>query len=115
MSESFEDVIADETAQAKILRTNGFTREAELKERLLARVVASLGDYGTWLSESKALLRSGRKDEWLRSKFREWEPMGFARTRNGKREFRRFIVPARHPEEQSAGSADASSDVAHAS
>lgn len=99
---TLEHVLADEREQAEVLRRNNHAHDAILIERVCDRVEEATADFLTWLSEPNAQLRSGRSAAWLRSQFPEWEASGHARTRNGKREYRRIIVPQRRHREVAA-------------
>jgi hypothetical protein len=90
-----EDVLADERAQAAVLRRNGYAHDAELIERVCDRVERAAEDYVTWLSEPNAQLRSGRSTAFLRGRFAEWEAAGHARKRNGRREYRQILIDQR--------------------
>ncbi len=66
-------------------------------------VAEAAHEYLTWLSETDAMLQSGRSREWLRSRFPEWERAGHARSAGrGVRQYRAMIVPRRAAVQQAA-------------
>lgn len=98
MSESLEDVLADERGSAQVLRAAGHVREADNIDRILDRVRAAANDYLDWLTEGEARLRSGKSVEWLRARFPQWMAAGHARydgQGRGKRLYRQLVVPKR--------------------
>lgn len=95
MTPSLEQVLADARGELPILRKHGQDAVANAIERLCDAVAASAEDYLTWLSESDAMLRTGRSVRWLRSHFPEWERAGHGRWRAGHRQFRLLILPRR--------------------
>ncbi|MCO4101088.1 MAG: hypothetical protein HEQ38_17175 [Gemmatimonas sp.] len=88
---------------AAVLRRAGHTSEAALRERMADEVAHAAHDYLTWLSETDAMLQSGRSREWLRSRFPEWERAGHAKSAaRGVRQYRAMIVPRRAAVQEAA-------------
>lgn len=89
-------VLADAREDAALLRKHGHPEQADSIAKLCDAVAESARDYLWWLSESEAVLRSGRAIRWLRTRFREWESTGNAR-RDGKgtRQYRALVIPQR--------------------
>lgn len=89
-------VLADAREEASLLRKHGHPEQAESIAKLCDEVSTAARDYLWWLSESEALLRSGRSLRWLRSHYREWEGTGNARKDDrGGRHYRALVVPQR--------------------
>ena len=95
VTDTLEDVLADERGAAQVLRANGHAHDAELIERVCDRVSEAAEDYLRWLSEADARLRSGRSVAWLRSRFPEWERAGHAKMLRGARRYRALVIPER--------------------
>lgn len=96
MSETLEQVLADERGAAQVLRAKGDPRGADLIDGVVDRVRAAAEDFVTWLSEGDARLRSGRSMSWLRGRFAEWAESGHARmSAKNQREYRQVVVPRR--------------------
>ena len=91
-----EQLLDDELKEAAVLRRRGYAQDAQMIERLVARVHDCAEDYITWLSEEDAALRSGKSRAWFRRHFSDWETRRLGRrTESGKREYRLVIVPHR--------------------
>jgi hypothetical protein len=58
MTETLEQVLADERGDAAVMRAKGFTREAEMVEKMCDRFATAAADFLDWLSEDEAMLRS---------------------------------------------------------
>lgn len=95
MSEELEDVLADERGQAAVLRHNGHPHDADLIERICARVASASESYTRWLSESEAHTRSGKSPMKLRATFPELESEGLAKRVGRARYYRMCAVPQR--------------------
>jgi hypothetical protein len=87
--------LADERGQAAVLRHNGHVHDAELLERVCARVAQAARDYLLWLGEPDAALWSGKSAAWLRSRFEEWREHGNAEMRGRVRHYRAICLPRR--------------------
>lgn len=95
---TLEQVLADWNERASAARLLKDARVADLIQDFCDDVADSTEDYRTWLSESDAMLRSGRPKVWLRARFANWARQGLARwsPRNARaREYRALIVPMR--------------------
>ena len=93
---TLEQVLADLREEAAVLRANGHAAQAQTLERALDEVRESANDYLAWISESEAILRSGKGLDYLRSRRAAWAEDGAAEQRNGRRWFyRRVVVPRR--------------------
>jgi hypothetical protein len=102
-SRDLQQVIADWRGDAAVLRRAGHAPEASLRERMADEVAEAAHEFLTWLSETDAMLQSGRSREWLRSRFPEWERAGHARSAGrGVRQYRAMIVPRREAVQQAA-------------
>lgn len=88
-------LLADWRGEAAVLRRRGDARAAELLEQCATEVDTVAADYLTWLSETEAMLRSGRARPWLRTRFAEWQREGHARWRGRERQYRALVVPRR--------------------
>ena len=95
MTETLEQVIADERADAAVLARNGHRHDAELLERVLARVEKAARYYLLWLHENEAESWSGRSARWLRAEFHTLAALGLAEWRQGRRYFRACALPRR--------------------
>jgi hypothetical protein len=94
-SPSLELVLAGARSDAVVLRRTGHEHDADLLEALCDGVEVASEEFLRWLSESDAILRSGRTKEWLRSQFPEWESSGHARKEGSDRVYRMIIIPYR--------------------
>lgn len=90
-----EQVIADWRGDAAVLKSRGHTHDAKLLEDCADQAARSAEDYIRFLDEGSAQLRSGRSIEWLRTQFPKWESDGHARRVNGRRQYRKLIIPQR--------------------
>ena len=90
-----EQVLADIRGDAAVLRRNGHQRDADVREKLAEEVAEAAHEYLTWTSESEAMLRSGKSQEWLRARFPGWEEQGHAKREGRERRYRMLIVPRR--------------------
>jgi hypothetical protein len=73
-----EQVLADARGEAAVLRSHGHILQAESVEKVVDAVAASMADYLTKLTESEAMLFTGRKQPYLRDRFAAWERRGLA-------------------------------------
>lgn len=90
-------ILADLRGDAAVLRRNGHESEATLCERIATDVATAAEEWITFISESDAMLRSGRSKDWHRSRFAEWERDGHARlSGNKQRQYRMAIIPRRY-------------------
>lgn len=102
MARTLEQVIADSREEAAVLRSHGHGAQATSIEAVCDRVADSMRPWLATLSESEAMLRSGRGVSFFRSRFAEWERQGFAQLDDkGKRRYRECIVPLR-PQDEAA-------------
>lgn len=90
-----DQVLADFRGDAAVLRRAGHEREAQLREQLADEVAAAAYEWLLWLSETDAVLRSGRSAKWLRGRFADWERDGHARIKGKERQYRACVVPRR--------------------
>lgn len=90
---TLETVLADWRQSAQALRRTGHGPTAELLEGLAQEVAQAAEEYLRWLSEDEAMLRSGRRRGWLRTRFPEWERAGNARREGRKRVYRMLVIP----------------------
>jgi hypothetical protein len=95
MSDTLEQVLADERGQAQVLRHNGHGHDADLIERVCDRVSAAAEEYLRFLSEPDARLRTNRSQEYLRARFAEWEAQGHAYKKGTIRYYRMLVLPPR--------------------
>lgn len=95
MSQTLEQVLADERGDAAVLRARGHAHDAELIESVCNKVAAAARDYLTMLPEADARLWSGKSTEWLRARFPEWAALGHAELRGRVRYYRAIVLPRR--------------------
>lgn len=96
MKRSLAQVIADERSDAQVLRAKGFTREADMLDKVLGNVAAAAEEFLRWLSEPDAVLQSGLGVRTLRRRFRDWLESGLARfDERGNRQYLQAVVPHR--------------------
>lgn len=95
MSESLEQILADERGDAAILRRNGHGHDADLIERVCDRVSAAAEEYLRFLAEPDAKLRTNRSQDYLRSRYSEWEAQGHAYKKGTMRYYRMLVLPPR--------------------
>jgi hypothetical protein len=92
---TLEDVLADVQDELPVLRKHGQTQLAETLERFASDVRKAAADWLTWMDEDDAMLRTDHSRKWLRARFAEWAEQGHARWKNGRRQYRRAIIPQR--------------------
>jgi len=98
MPRTLEEVLADWSEQANVLRKRSHVTEADAIDALLGEVRDAAEDYITWLAEHAAHLRSGWSIRRLRTAFPEWEAQGNAMKKHGERYYRAVVLPQRtHP------------------
>jgi hypothetical protein len=95
MRRTLDETLATWAEDARVLERNGHRHDAQLIDRVLDSVREAARDYLTWLSESEAMLRSGRKVDFFRARFPEWASEGMAELRGRQRYYRQVIVPQR--------------------
>lgn len=95
MSETLEQVLADERGDAAVLRRQGHAGQAEAIERICDRVSAAAEEYLRFVSEPQAKSRSNKSTEWLRARFPEWMAQGHAKKIGAVRYYRMIVVPMR--------------------
>ena len=96
MTESLEQVLADESEDVAVLRRLGHGAEADIRDRIIARVKAASEDFTSWLTEREAMLWSGKKGDWFRSRRAAWERDGHARRSDRNARvwlYRRCVLP----------------------
>jgi hypothetical protein len=71
-------VLTDARGEAAVLRSHGHVLQAESIEKLVEAVAKSMEDYLTLLTETEAMLFTGRKQPYLRDRFWEWQRRGLA-------------------------------------
>jgi hypothetical protein len=92
---TLEKVVADWRERATALRMTDHQHDAELVERVCTDVARAAEDYLTWLPEKQAILQSGHRVEWFRSRRDEWQERGNARRIGRQWEYRELVVPRR--------------------
>lgn len=90
-----QQVLTDWRGDAAVLRRAGHVADADLREKMADQVSAAAASYLNWLSETEAMLRSGKSRDWLRGRFSGWEAEGHARMTGRERQYRELIVPRR--------------------
>ena len=79
---------------AEVLRRAGSGAFGDMLAYFAAEFETAVEPYITWMPESDAMLRSGRRREWLRAKFPAWERDGNAQQlARGHRWYRQCVVP----------------------
>jgi hypothetical protein len=83
--------VRDEMAQ---LVTLGALAGPTALERWVAALDATAEhDAAQWVSEDRALRRSGKSLRWLRRHWRQWEKDGYARKEHGARVYFAAVLP----------------------
>lgn len=95
MAKALETVLADWREKASTLRSVRHQHDAELIDAICDDVARSAEDYMRFVSETDAMLRSGKSAEWLRARFAEWSEQGHAEKRKGVRYYRALVIPRR--------------------
>lgn len=80
---------------AVVMAKYGGTYKPEAVAAMLDAIARAAAPFLLWLSESDAMLRSGRSAEYYRSRFARWEQEGVARKVAGKRQYLAVLVPFR--------------------
>jgi len=104
---TLEAVLAEWQAKSKTLRDLRHEHDADLIDDIVRDVAAAADDFLCFLSETDAHLRSGRSAEWLRARFAAWERQGHAEKRQGRRYYRRVVIPHRSHSDSAAERANA--------
>ena len=73
-----EQVIADTRERANALRIEGHPVQAASVDRAVTEITHCLSEYLDILTESEAMLYTGRKADYLRARFAAWEARGLA-------------------------------------
>ena len=94
---TIEQVLADARERVATLRYEGHPIQAASVARVVDDVTEALHEYLTTLSESEAMLYTGRKEDYLRARFGAWEARGLAMwDASGRhRRFRRCVLEHR--------------------
>lgn len=95
MTDTLEQVIESELADAVVLRRNGHAPDADVIERIVRRVKRAAEDYLVMIPERAAVMRSDHSVDWLRSRFAAWARDGHAEMRGGVRYYRQIVIPQR--------------------
>lgn len=90
-----ETVLADWREKASTLRSVRHQHDAELIDAICDDVARAAEDYMRFVSETDAMLRSGKSAEWLRGRFADWQEQGHAEKRKGVRYYRALVIPRR--------------------
>lgn len=88
-------VIADWRGEAAVLRRRGENKTAVLLEQCAEEAAVAAESYLLWLSETDAILRTGRTRDWLRSRYEAWAAEGHARRTGRDRQYRAVMLPRR--------------------
>lgn len=88
-------IVAGWRGEAAVLKKHKQHALAAQLEQCADDVESAAADWLTWLSESDAMIRSGKSRDWLRVHFSEWEREGHARLHGRERRYRRVIVPVK--------------------
>lgn len=89
-----EQTLADTREEAATLRRYGQGEVATAMETVLDTFMAELREYLTWHDEKGAALMSNKGASYFRSRYKEWEARGLARTASrGRRQYREVIIP----------------------
>lgn len=96
-----EHVLADALGEAAVLRSHGHTLQAESIEKVCEAVTTSMADYLTKLTETEAMMFTGRQQPYLRDRFTSLEQRGLAVWDEGgrRRLYRRLALEHRGNEE----------------
>jgi len=92
---TLEAALATAIEDVRAVQRMGGSCHPEAVLRLLGSIAAAAEPYTRWLSEADAMLRSGRRVEYLRSRFARWEAQGLAEKRGGRRYYRAHVIPQR--------------------
>jgi hypothetical protein len=94
MRTPLEQVLSDLLGEASVADRLGHPHDAKLLRRVVGLVKeSSAEEYLTWLSEKEAVLRSGKRVEWLRKRFPGWERQQLARLNGRHRQYRMAALP----------------------
>jgi len=91
-----EEVLADAREQASILASHGHKAQAASMRSLCDAVRDAMTDYLLWLSEPEAMTYSARGQDYLRSRFADWQTAECAEWRGRTRYYRACVLPRRH-------------------
>lgn len=99
-------------AEASVLKKHKQHALASQLDRCADDVEEAASDWLTWLSESDAMIRSGKSRDWLRGHFSEWERDGHAKLHGRERRYRRVIVPVKRTLSQARDAGVAAANAA---
>jgi hypothetical protein len=90
-----EEVLAGWRADAVVLRRNDEKAKASLLERCSHDVESAAADYLSWLTEEKAIIKSGKSREWLRKRWDKMRMDGNARLNRDRKSrlYRSCAIP----------------------
>jgi hypothetical protein len=94
-SRDLSTVIADWRGEAAVLRRRGETKTAVILEQCAEEAATASESYLLWLSETDAMLRTGRARDWLRARYEGWAAEGHARKIGRDRQYRAIMLPRR--------------------
>lgn len=92
---TLEQALTVARQDAHVVARVGGTYKPEAVLALLDTLVRAAHPFLAMLSESDAMVRSGRKVDYFRSRFAAWEAQGYAEKRPTGRYYRAFVVPQR--------------------
>lgn len=76
----------------QVIRLRCSPSDDTLKRWKLLLTEALAGE-GPWYTEDRAARRGIHASRWFRVRFPAWEAMGYARLRDGRREYHEAVVP----------------------
>lgn len=92
---TIEEAIASARGDAEVMERCGGSYKPAVVLRMLDAIERAAVPFASWLSESDAMLRSGRGITYFRSRFIGWERSGLAEKRGRIRYYRAAVVPQR--------------------
>jgi hypothetical protein len=87
--EKLEQLLAEITEAKRM----GFIAGAEALGRWTELAKDALVGEGTWISEARAVKRSKHTVRWFAQRYPTWEALGYARTRDRRREYHEAVIP----------------------
>jgi len=92
---TLEQALATGRHEAHVVARVGGTYKPEAVLALLDPLERAAQPFLAMLSEADAMVRSGRRVDYFRSRFAAWEAQGYAEKRPTGRYYRAFVVPQR--------------------
>lgn len=90
---TIEQALETARSDARVMDRCGGTYKPSVVLQMLDAIERAARPFAAWLSESDAMIRSGKGASYFRARFRAWESAGLAEQRGRLRYYRAAVVP----------------------